>query len=126
MTEGRAAVLGFLVASVIPPAVMSLLWPLSGELTLRDFVGSFLIFYPFSALFIAVLGVPAFLVLRRFGPGNWWSVAIVGSLLGAGVAVVLDGQLVPNDLLVACPIATVTVMVFWLIWKQGYRPNVEK
>jgi hypothetical protein len=126
MTEGRAAVVGFLVASVIPPAVMSLLWPLSGELTLSDFAASFVLAYPFSALFIAVLGLPAFLVLRRFGPGRWWSVAIAGCLLGAGVAVMLKGQLVPYDLLMACPLATVSVMVFWLIWKQGYRSNVEK
>src|ERR1700761_7770944 len=36
-----------------------------------------------SAVFVVLLGIPAFLLLRRFGHDGWLSLSVVGFVLGA-------------------------------------------
>jgi hypothetical protein len=118
-----AVLLGFLAASLIPPAVMSFGFPLNDDRTIGTAFVSFLIVYPFSAGFVLLLGGPAFLLLRPFRPGRWWSVLAVGFLLGILVAVALrlPGQPNPRDVLLTGPLAAASTFVFWLIWRRSQQ-----
>ena len=82
MRESVATVVGFLAASMFPAAMLSVLTPLGGELSLGSAAGSFAVAYPFSAAFTFLFGIPTFLLLRRFSPGRWWVVLVVGFALG--------------------------------------------
>src|SRR5262249_55931071 len=120
MKQGVATALGFLAASMFPPAVLSMFTPLSGELSLGSAAGTFVVTYPFSAAFTFLFGIPTFLLLRRFRPGKWWIAVIVGFLLGIPVAAaVRSGSLNPRDMLVFGPLAAGAALVFWLIWSRG-------
>jgi hypothetical protein len=126
MTELKRAVLGFLVATTIPAAVLSIFWPLGGEHRIDAILGSFAVAYPFSAGFTISLGLPAFLVLRPFRPGNWWSAVVVGIILGAVVAMLIRrGHLFPEDLANFCAIGGLTAFVFWLIWKPEGKTGAD-
>ena len=123
MRESAAAAVGFLAASIFPAAVLSVMAPLNGELSISSAAVTFLAAYPFSAAFTFLFGIPTFLLLRRFGPGKWWSVLVVGFLLGALVSVVvrLPGRPNPHDILLDGPLAAGSALVFWLIWRRGKR-----
>ena len=102
MRQSTATVIGFVAASIFPAAMLSLWAPLSGKLSVGSVVGSFVVAYPFSAVFTVLFGLPAFLLLRRLRPGRWWSVLAVGFLLGipVGIVIRLPGPPNPNDMLV--------------------------
>jgi len=121
MRKSTATIVGFVAASIFPAAVLSVWWPLSGKLTIGSVIGSFVVAYPFSAAFTVLFGLPAFLLLRRFGPGRWWSVLAVGFLLGipVGIVIRLPGLPNPNDMLVDGPLAAGSTLLFWLIWRRG-------
>jgi hypothetical protein len=119
LREVKFAALGFLAASAVPPALMAVASPLSGERDIVSVAGSFAVAYPFSAFFVVVLGLPAFLILQRFRPGRWWSVLIVGFLLGGPVAIAVRGHLYLPDLWIDGPLAAASALVFWLIWRRG-------
>jgi len=82
---------------------------------------AFAFFYLFSTIFVVVLGVPTFLLLRPFRPGHWWSVAAAGFLLGVLAAVIMRSPNNPNshDFISFGPIGAATAVVFWLIWRYG-------
>jgi hypothetical protein len=128
MREIVATVLGFLAASIVPPAVMSIAWPLSGELSIGSVLSTFAVAYPFSAGSVVLFGLPAFLLLRPFRPGHWWSVLAAGFLLGTLVAVVLriPGQPNPNDFLLTGPLGSLSALVFWLIWRPSNQAKLRR
>ena len=121
MKQTTATVLGFCIASVVPAAWLSLTAPLSGVLDVHSVVGTFIVLYFFSALATILFGVPSFLLLRRWGRINWWSVLATGLCLGAIVAVVirLPNRLDVHDLFTMAPLAAVSAFAFWLIWRTG-------
>lgn len=125
MTKITATVVGFVAASIFPAAVLSVWAPLSGKLTIVTVAGSFFVFYHFSAAFTVLFGLPAFLLLRRFAPGRWWSVLGVGFLLGMPVGIVLRLPDLPNpnDMLIYGPLAAGSTLLFWLIWRWGNNPS---
>ena len=82
MKELHATLLGFIVAPFVRALILSVAYPLSGDHSLGSTAASLVVAVPFSAIFTIGLGLPAFLILRRFGPGNWWSVGAAGFLLG--------------------------------------------
>ena len=121
MKETNAALIGFGVASVVPPAVMAIGSPLSGYYDIGSILGTFAIACPFSLMATMFLGVPAFFLLRPFRPGHWWSVLAAGFILGVMVAVILrlPGPPNPHDFIPYGPIGALTVLVFWLIWRRS-------
>lgn len=126
MREVLSVIIGLIVASVIPATVLASLGPLDGEYHVHSILLSFLVFYPFSAAATGLLGLPAFLVLRPFRPGHWWSVSIAGSLLGVLVAVILrlPSRPNPHDFLVDGPLGAAAALAFWGIWRR-YAPNPD-
>lgn len=122
MNEFVATVAGFVVASIIPAAVLSILQHF-GQMRIGSVLYTFVLAYPFSAFFTVVLGLPAFLLLRRFRPGHWWSVSIVGILLGVLVVIILSSANFSDPdariFLVYGLTAALSTLVFWWIWRQG-------
>jgi hypothetical protein len=78
MREAVFAIIGLVVASIIPAAFLAGTSPLDGNVDWHSFAGTFGVLYPYSISAVVALGVPAFALLRPFRPGNWWSVAAVG------------------------------------------------
>ena len=111
----------FLAASLLPPIVMALSSPLSGKLSVQGFLGDVMLLYPFSLFAILVLGLPTFLLLRRFAPGRWWWVMPTGFALGMCVAVVIGLPNFPraSGLLQMGLLGAGSALVFWLIWRRG-------
>ncbi|MCB0188460.1 MAG: hypothetical protein KDE31_29520 [Caldilineaceae bacterium] len=119
--EILVTIVGFVVASIIPAAVLSIRWPIDGMYKVESIVVSFAIAYPFSAAATVLLGLPAFFVLKPFRPGRWWAALAVGFVIGVVVAITV--QLPSISDLKVLPIygslGAVSALVFWLIWKCG-------
>jgi len=113
--ELQLTIYGFLVASIVPAIIGSLLSPVNEEPSFIFTAAGFLVFYPFSAVFVFGLGVPTFLLLRPLRPGAWWSVAAIGFLLGIVVAVALRLPYLPNpeDFPGMGALGAFTALVFW-------------
>ena len=125
LREILAAIAGFVVVALIPPTFMALFAPLFGGTDIENRFGTFVIYGSFSAVFVALLGIPAFLLLRPFRPGHWWSVFAAGFLLGSVVAIILA---LPNHPHPAAVVALgcvtgVLALIFWVIWLYGGLPE---
>ena len=115
------AALGFLVAALLPAVAGALLTPaVRGDI--QALLGMTVVFLFFSAAAIALFGVPAFLLLHRFGLVRWWSAMGAGVLLGAiiGVAIRLPGTPQLQDLAVMALMGAASALVFWLVWRLGH------
>ncbi|MEX2297152.1 MAG: hypothetical protein WD715_07060 [Dongiaceae bacterium] len=68
-----------------------------------------------------MLGLPTFLVLRRYAPWRWWGVLVVGFILGLPVAVAIYLPAAPalRSCLYYGLIGAASALTFWLIWRQG-------
>jgi hypothetical protein len=124
--EFVAAVIGFAIASIIPAALLAGLSPLNGPHNAGSTLISFPILWLFSAAFTVILGLPAFLILRPFKPGHWWSVSAVGFLLGVSVVAIVQGSLSlssnPEAFGIYGIAGALSALVFWSIW----RPSVSQ
>jgi len=123
MTGTSACAFGFLGASLVPPAVIALTAPVSGDVSVGLTVRTFLFILPQSIAAVVVLGLPTFLVLRRYAPWRWWWVLIVGLLLGLPVAIAIYLPAAPalRSCLYYGLIGAASALTFWLIWRQGER-----
>jgi hypothetical protein len=66
--EVFAIVVGFIVASIVPVAGLSVVTLVEGDYSVGEIALWFLVLYPFSAAATVLPGLPAFLVLRPFRP----------------------------------------------------------
>jgi hypothetical protein len=114
-------VVGFVAAALFPAAAFGLLSP-AIEGNLISGLGLVPIFFFFSGVATAVLGVPAFLLLNHFGMVRWWSAIASGIVIGTVVALAirLPNVVQPRDLLVMVPMGGVSALIFWLIWRPGH------
>ena len=121
MKEIVSVGIGLFVASIIPPAIFSIVGALDGQWRLSAIIGTIFITYPFSLLFVLMLGLPTFLALRPYGPGHWWSVAIVGLILGVvvGITLRLPGPPDFRDVPTTGALGVASALAFWMIWRWG-------
>lgn len=130
MSNRSAILVGFIVATVIPPSVLAtaslFLESSSGSLAdkLALFVGAFATFLLPSTALMIVVGLPAFLISSRYDLAKWWSALIVGALTGVSIALARPGN-VPyaESFLTYLPIGTITALVFWVVWKLAAVSN---
>lgn len=119
-----ATAVGFIVAAAVPAALMVYGSPLNGDHAMFS-IALFLVVYVFALGFVIVLGVPAFLLLRPFRPGRWWSVAAAGGLLGICASALFRFSWPgPSDLVMGY-LGGLTTLVFWLIWAIGGGVNMK-
>ena len=137
MREGLYVIVGCFLASVIAGALFSAFtWVTdkSGIRSLEYAQSLLLVGLLFSSLVTVVIGVPAFLILRRFKLVYWWSAVIGGFLLGSVVgfktespegrfADLLESKnwslYLASKILTLGAIGAVSAFSFWLIWKKA-------
>ena len=121
MRRTTAAVVGFLVASLIPALLFSVLSPVSGGTDIIAMLRLLPGFYVFSLLATVVLAVPVFLLFLRFRLVRWWSVLGAGFGIGALIGFIVRS---PNpvqirDVLVMSLTGVAAALGFWLVWNQA-------
>jgi hypothetical protein len=118
-----AIAIGLLVAAVVPVLILAISGLFNGDYALGPMAVPLLIVFVFSSMFACLLGMPAFLVLRPFRPGHWWSVAAAGMLLGAGAdALFRLGVPNLNDMVPVTVFGGASALAFWLIWRRAAPP----
>lgn len=78
-----------LVAAIVNSILLAMLLPLGAVVSGPAVVATFLVFLPFSAVFTLVLGVPAYLLARKFGRVNVYAAVALGLACGAVVGSLL-------------------------------------
>ena len=112
------AVLGFVAAAIFPAIVLAVTSPIT-EGRLVGALGILPLLLVFSCGAVLLLGLPLFLLLRRFRLVRWWSAIASGLVIGALVAVITraPGVVKPGDFIVMVPLGGATAFLFWLIWR---------
>jgi len=78
-----------------------------------------LIYVP-ALVITALLGIPPFVLLRRFDLIRWWSATGIGAVLGALVGALLQSPLRDIVILIYPTLSGCTgALAFWLIWRLG-------
>jgi len=125
MKQQYKTLLAFLTASIVPAIYLAVVYPLSGLRDWRSVLGTFLVFYYFAAAATGLLGLPAFLVLRKFDLVTWWSSLAGGALVGAITQfAVTSGSLDDiTSLLRFAMLGAVAGLAFWLVWRSWSPPD---
>jgi hypothetical protein len=110
-------ILGFLAAAVFPTVMLAVLEALTTSYDLATVLVFSVLAFPVAATAVVMLGVPTFLVLRRFAPGQWWMPLVAGLILGMPLLLVLPGQLSLKTALTFVPLTALSALVFWLVWR---------
>lgn len=122
MKQSTSTITGVFVAPLVPVVVMGALDPPRAQ-WLGLYFGIAAIVYVYALATMLMVGVPAYLLFKRWGLVQWWSVPIVGFAVGACVGYFfrLPFRSVPKESAlvqgIACALAG---FVFWLIWRKGH------
>lgn len=134
MKEATSTVLGFLAAPVVAGILFAVFgWIIDhSEVQTAGYISvMFLIGLLFSAVATVVIGVPAFILLRRFGLVRWWSALATGFTIGAMIGIIQiwpSLNLLPQAMWVGYVmrnfiglgvIGAVAAFTFWMVWAQG-------
>ena len=120
MKHEHKTALAFLTASIVPAMYLAVVYPLSGVHDWRSILGTFIVFYYFAAAATGLLGLPAFLVLRKFKLVTWWSSLCGGALVGAVTQVaVTSGRFDEIESLSRLSmLGAIAGLAFWLVWRS--------
>ena len=77
------------------------------------------IFYCYTLGATLIIGLPVYLLLRKFNKVTWWSALLTGVISGAVMAFILLNAL--NLMIIV--VGGLSGLVFWLIWRRG-KSNV--
>lgn len=129
MTQRGATFVAFLAASSIPPAIMALYSMVMEHPTIVQDppeallrTGLFFVaFLPTSAILIALLGLPAFLLCRRLGIVTWWLALGFGVLGGLLVSWIMPPKDYLESALLYVPAAAGAGLTFWIVWRRASR-----
>ena len=133
MTESRAALIGFSAVAVFA-SLFQAIYVVGHDMSMdatwlrrpvSDLMlglgGFFLAFLPFSVAATIVLGVPSFLLCRRFGLVSWrWALAggVLAGVVVSGLVAQGLNQSFTAMLLRFVPDGAISGLVFWLVWKR--------
>lgn len=111
-----ATTLGFLIAPLIAAIALLALGVANSGQDLLDISALVWggVFYCYTLGATLIIGLPAYLLLRRFDKVTWWSAILVGIFSGAVMAFIFK----PLNLSVMV-IGGLSGLVFWLIWRRG-------
>lgn len=117
-------ILGLLAAGLGPLVGGSLFYLFRGELTgenAAQMLAMSLLFYPFALVFACLIGLPLFLVARRFQLVRWWSAIGSGLFGGCLVAFLLapSAPFYPNNYLLGATEGVASALLFFAVWRQG-------
>lgn len=121
MRKHVATTLGFLIAPLFATiALVAIGAAKSGyyHIDISALVGA-AIFYCYTLAVTLIIGLPIYLLLRKFNKVTWWSALLAGTFCGAVMAFILLNAL--N--LVVIVIGGLSGFVFWLIWKYLGTPR---
>src|SRR5512136_3097957 len=122
MEEALYTALGLAVAPIIPAVSITAPESLSyGGHRIGVLIHLFPVVYVIAAAIIVLIGLPVFSLLRPFRPMQWWSILAVGFLLGALISIVqqLLGSRLDFSILLYGPLAALSALTLWLIWRRG-------
>lgn len=114
---------GYFLASLVPAVIFALATPLQAGQFSGWQLGLIPVFFVFSAVAVALIGLPMYFALRAMRLITWWSSLIAGCLGGALVSLVLHlpSAPSPSNFLVDCPVGAASAFVFWLTLRVGSR-----
>jgi hypothetical protein len=121
MRRITAGIVGFVVAPLISALILSATTRLFEPSDIVARIGMVPVFYYFSAIATALLGMPAFFLFFRFRIIRWWSILGSGLAIGAlmGVIVGTPSRAQVPDMLLMATAGAASALGFWLIWRQG-------
>jgi hypothetical protein len=126
MTKTTSTIVGFFAAPlvIVVPLLVTTLFAQGAAL---DAFEATAILYFFYALQILVFGLPAFLLLKKYGLISWWSAMGTGATIGvidSAAVVGTDGSWT-DGLWVTVPAGALVTLTFWLIWRVGRDPDTR-
>lgn len=75
-------------------------------------------FYLYALVIMMFTALPAYFIGRHFNLIRWWSVLLVGVLIGAAVSLVLT-TVNFAEFFTFCGLGFLSSLTFWLIWRKG-------
>ncbi len=120
-------IIAVITATVLASFVPTCLSLATSDLGEGLFLSFLLIFYMWSFFAICIIGIPSFIVLRRFGIANIWSALILGFTSGALISVVVAGvkYVAILNLILLGVTGSGSAAVFWFTWVM-FKPANEK
>ena len=125
--ESGYTAVAFLVAPLVAASIMALSgFAQSGGVaeSAALVLGWTFVFYFYALVATLVIGLPGFIVLRKFGLVRWWSSTASGFLIGSLVLIAIEPSAVtsrPNDFAIWGGIGGLSAFVFWLVRLFGQR-----
>lgn len=121
MKKITAALVGLLVSSAIPAAILSVAGPLSGQRGFLSIAITFAVVYPFSAAATLFLGLPLFFALHRLQLVNWWTSGLGGIFIGVLIAFAIraPNEVQINEIWKLGVIGLISALAFWIVWKKS-------
>jgi hypothetical protein len=116
LKKSRSIVVGFLVAAAIPTVVFAI------QVKTDYILGLLPMLLYFLTMAMAVLGLPAFLILRRFNLVRWWSALASGLAIGTLMAVLvrLPGSPRFDEMALSMTLSgAASGLAFFLIWNTS-------
>jgi hypothetical protein len=117
MKKYTATIIGFLIAPLVAAVAWSSLGAVSQELNLKAIPAWTLIFYFYILCATFIVGLPAYLLMKRFDKVTWWSATLTGIISGAVMKLIFTMSL---SVIV---IGGLNGFVFWVIWRWGTTPK---
>jgi hypothetical protein len=129
MSKRTGIMIGFLAASLIP-ALQFAVFALASDSNAHSAgpwegigfgAASLLVFYPYSAFFTALFGVPAFYLANRLRLATWWFAILTGAFFGVLLSAIFRSAKNPYvyDFLRYVPVSAISALVFWLFWHRA-------
>jgi hypothetical protein len=116
MTKNLATTLSFLTAPLVAAIALIVIGAIKNGDDLLDITALSwgIITYCYTLGVTLIIGLPVYLILKRFNIVSWWSAILTGSFSGAMTLFIFDAL---NPLVIA--IGGLSGLVFWLVWRKG-------